>query len=68
MRDKILKAIAGQCISDEAAKQAVDLVMEIFKTRIEDSTTWFCTKCKDDVDGCNVTYAETHEGCGGNCI
>ena len=33
MRDKILKAIAGKCITDQAAFEAVDLVMEIVEAQ-----------------------------------
>lgn len=30
-------------------------------------TNWYCEKCKQDVEGINVTFEETHEGCGGVC-
>lgn len=32
-----------------------------------DSEDWFCEKCKEYVEGRDVTYEELHDGCGGNC-
>ena len=30
-------------------------------------TDWVCEKCGQTVNGRNVTFEETHEGCGGKC-
>jgi ribosomal protein L37AE/L43A len=31
------------------------------------SSAWYCEECKQRVDGSNVTFEETHDGCGGKC-
>ena len=31
------------------------------------NNNWFCSRCKKDVEGVDVTFEETHVGCGGNC-
>jgi hypothetical protein len=31
------------------------------------SSAWYCEKCGQEVDDTNVTYEETHDGCGGAC-
>ena len=42
--------------------------------RVKDKTAtdnwlglWHCNRCGEDVNGSNVTYEDTHEGCGGIC-
>lgn len=32
------------------------------------SGTWTCLRCHSSVPPANVTYEETHDGCGGRCV
>ena len=40
----------------------------LIQSVVKPSCGWTCEKCGETVNGLEVTFEETHDGCGGNCI
>ena len=64
MRNKLEELIPQEWLGKNRKAELIEILLPLFNVR--DSNQWTCDKC-GTVPNEEVTFEETHDGCGGYC-